>query len=410
MVFRKDDILEGSYCLVSREEEIEFRKKYKLSVIEAEAVLYQKEYSLTAFEKGRTYKLYNEAFVREMIDDEEKFKEHIENLYKEGKIIKRIYAKVFTKDVLKNKETVNEEKFKYFNQDVAKRVLEFQRMFNITDSKLMHIFDLKRNEIELLKKGIFVDDKKAQFMNEALDNKEKITELLRKRVKEGKLSSNPTYNLIDEIAIYCREEKENNRDKLEKRYSKKVKEEKKESKENEENTENKEKIKKVISTNSEKASMKFSELTRIRHEAKRELESEYKGLTDKTYKRDLLVEALYEQYSNNEKISSNDINVIKETMMLHENMVSSYTLKIVIIGSLRTEGYEVACKNINELISTTKDQNYKVKLIKFRKNLDDEYKKMRIEEMRKEGHNKYEIIKELNLTTKDFWRLVDEGR
>ena len=139
--------MEGRFSLVSKEEEIEFRKKYKLSVIEAEAVLYQKEYTLTAFEKGRRLKLYNEEFVRMLIDDEDKFKAHIERLYKEGKIIKRIYAKVFTDDVLKSKEAGDDDKYKYFNQDIAKRVLEFQKMFNITDSKLMHIFDLKRNEI-----------------------------------------------------------------------------------------------------------------------------------------------------------------------------------------------------------------------------------------------------------------------
>lgn len=378
---KRDDILEKQEILVTVEEFKEFRKKYNFNRVELIPIFNQGINSIDKFEMGKIEILDNQEFVKELIDDEEKLKARVQELYDKGKIIDRIYFKVFNE---KKVEKIKYNGKKVIDEVLMNKILDCQKKYNISDSAIAKILGITRPKFEQIKNGKYIKESEEKIFEEKLKDKNSLIKAIQEIEKKGIFSKKLSDKLITNILYIYREETKINSIEKGRRCNRR------------ENNVETQKISDEILQ---------KKLQRKRDIANFELQKEIAGRKSSYICRQNLIEFVYLMFEQGKKIEIEDIDFIKDTIIRNHELISNYTLKLIIIGSLRNNGYIIARKKLNELTEKIKDVEYKEKLLKYKEILDDEYTKIVIKKMKDNGNTKEEIIGRLGISKHKYTQL-----
>ena len=391
--------------IISIEEFTNFRKKYGFSRVELIPVLDQRVSSIDNFELGRLGNLDNQEFVKELMNDEKKLFARIQELYRIGKVSYRTYVKV-----LDNKENIDEDHkipkgFKYIDKDLQEKINNYQEKYKISDNVFTSIFGITQKKLDLIRNEGLISVTKEIIIKEALSDKNNLIRMIENSAKKGTITNRTRNKLVDNIVIVSREER--NVENPEQRRNRYIRKENRKDYLKEYRIGNKQ----IEDKENKVAKLKLL-LMRKRKLANTELQREIDGKKFSYSYREQLIEFVYTMFENGSPIDAEDIELIKYTIIHNNKYISNYTLKIIILGALRSQGYEVAKQNINELISEIKDKDYYEKLKKFNSILEEEHTKILVNNMYDEGSSKEDIRKKLHISLGKINKFLndDEGR
>ena len=404
-------LLEDEFIITSKEIEI-IKKKYNLINIELAGIFKEKEEVFEGLNtKEVLYGIKNPSYVRTLLDDEEKFKERVEELYIGNKQARRIYNKVF-----KNEEK-NIEK-----PCTREELIAFRKKFKISQFNFAKILGVTHKDIVS-----FEDGTRSHFNSKNVDIKYYINnpEEFEKKALEAKKKGIIPYDAFEKIHCVIIAEKVEQKKQLEK--NKKIEREKltvkreletevktENDKEQENETMNQKIIQPRITIDTCKLTKteyeKFEKrIKKLRVNAKREEREEFDGGKAKTEYRQLFINAVYDAYAAKVKLSMSDIQIVMNTILYHHDLISNQALRVCILGTLRSGSYERALKNIDELTDELDKEKYGASLLEFKTILNERYRKAKIQELRKEGKSDAQIAIFLRISVNEVKKLSGEN-
>ena len=418
--------------LFTREELIEFRKKYNLSQIVIPKIFDIGKLQVSKAESGKSIAIFKNREIKLAMEDEEYLFLRIEEAFNNGKISGRNYYKLFPEKKRPTQKRKKEVKEKLIPIISAKELFEFRERYNLSRNSLEVLFGLKAGSVLVFERGSNNIVGVNEELRKAIDDDKFFLNKIENAIKEGKIKKaiydkltfdENNKNIIkiikesEELEDVVDDKKENIENKeVEDKIRNDEDDRKKITRVNtfRKNKVKKEKIKKSF-TKTGKIKEAYDRIDReimleieeLRELALKEQKREFDGESLKIKVRSLYISKLIYAYDRGLEIKEEDIDILTNTIMYHNEKIGPNTLKLAIMGTLKLKGPEEGEKLINTLKVELKNTKYYEPISKLRYYVRNMRMYPIIKEYEKDGLNISQIAEKLRITIGEVKAILD---
>ena len=351
-----------------------FKEKYGFTTAEIVGIFDERIQKFYGKKSGEIITgLNNPKYVFQLISDTKKLQDRVTELYEKNKGARKIYNKVFA----------GEEDFIEMPCD-REKLIQFRKRINMSRANFAKLFDLRAIDIESFEEGrrnyLVTKNVDIEYY---LDNEKEFYNLASKAYSKGKITKKALSYISSGLGIFNKEGKTKLKYvvRTTRKSNVQARNPEEDNKIKKEEVKKRVKIEEPVGDKSEVSRRKINEL---RNKAKREEKIELSGGRVSFTARKEFIKRINDLYEKKEPISKEDIEIIKNTIMYNEEMLSEDALKICILGTYKNSGYESAMIITNRFISEIEDKKYKEKLKEFRNFLQQTQEKKIKEKLLKE--------------------------